>query len=110
MVPSITDWLNELLAAGVTELYATIALDQQTEVAEITLRPLHTTKLWPDRLFAAYGDQLLPLDGVQAFSEAVMRSGMTDAEKMEWLLRTCQEYEAKYDLSEERMPNHPDPA
>ena len=98
MVPSITDWLNELLMAGVTELYGTIARDPQTALAQITLRPLHTTPRWPDRLFAAYGDQLLPLDGVQTFSEAVMRSGMTDAQKVEWLFMTCQEYEQKYAL------------
>ena len=74
MVPSITDWLNELLKTGVTELSGTIARDPQTEVAEITLRPLHTSTDWPPRHFAAYGDQLLPLDGA-------------------WLFMTRQEYE-----------------
>ena len=98
MVPSITDWLNALLMAGVTELYGTIARDPQTALAQITLRPLQTTPLWPPRLFAAYRDQLLPLDGVQTFSEIVIRSGMTDAQKVEWLFMTCQEYEQKYAL------------
>jgi hypothetical protein len=102
MVPSITDWLNELLTTGVTELYGTIARDLQTGVAQITLRPLDTATLWPDRLFAAYGGQLLPLDGVQTFSEIVMRSEMTDARKVEWLFTTCQEYEQKCALVVEK--------
>ena len=42
MVPSITEWLNELLTAGVSELYATLACDLQTKVVQITLRPLPT--------------------------------------------------------------------
>ena len=54
------------------------------------------------RLFAAHGDHLLPLDGVQTFSEAVMRSEMTDAQKVEWLFTTCQEYEQKYALGVEK--------
>ena len=98
MVPSIADWFKELLRTGVKELYGTLTRDPQTGVAEITLRPLYTTTLWPDRLFASYGDTLLPLDGIQTFSEAVMRSGMTDAKKLEWLYMTCQEYEQKYSL------------
>ena len=98
MVPSITDWFNELLTAGVNELYATLTCDPQTGVAQITLRPLYTATVWPDRFFAAFGDQLLPLDGVQTFSEAVMRSKMTDAQKVEWLHSACLEYEQRYAL------------
>ena len=102
MIPSITDFLHELLTAGVTELYGTVTRDPQTEIAGISLRPLGTATIWPVRFFAAYGDQLLPLDGVQTFSEAVMRSGMTDAQKVEWLFMTCQEYEQKYALGLEK--------
>lgn len=98
MVSSISDVLNEFLMAGVTELYGTIARDTQTELPQITFRPQHTTTAWPDRVFVSHGDQLLPVDGVQTFSEAVMRSGMTDAQKVEWLFLTCQEYEQKYPL------------
>ena len=35
MVPSITDLLNELLTAGVTELYASVGRDPQTELAHM---------------------------------------------------------------------------
>ena len=97
MVPSISDWLDELLAAGVTNVACLISRNPETELASIILRPLGDAI--PDtspRFFAAYGDQLLPLDGVQTFSEAVMRSGMTDAQKLQWLFMTCQEYEMKY--------------
>lgn len=97
MVPSIADLINELLTNGVTMMLCDITRDSETEIAQIILRPLvNAIPEAPGRCFAAYGDQLLPLDGVQTFSEAVMRSGMTDAQKIQWLYLTCQEYEEKY--------------
>ena len=97
MVPSITEWLNELLTHGVTTLLCTLISNPQTAAPEIVFRgTIDGTPALPPQRFAAYNDQLLPLDGLQTFSEAVMRSGMTDAQKLQWLFMTCQEYEMKY--------------
>ena len=103
MVPSITEWLNELLTHGVTTLLCTLISNPQTAAPEIVFRgTIDGTPALPPQRFAAYNDQLLPLDGLQTFSEAVMRSGMTDAQKVEWLYITCQEYEQKYPLGLEQ--------
>ena len=97
MVPSITDYLNGLLTGGITRVLCAISRDEQTALLHMAVSAVGAQDPEaPPRVFAAYGDLLLPLDGVQTFSEAVMRSGMTDAQKVEWLLMTCQEYEQEY--------------
>ena len=103
MVPSITDWLNELLGRGVNTFLVDCERNPQTGVIHMSFCPIDKASPAPDsRLFAAYGDLLLPLDGVQTFSEAVMRSKMTDAQKVEWLHSACLEYEQRYALGVDR--------
>lgn len=99
MVPSITDWLHKLLTRGVSTFLVDCARDIQMGRIKMSFCPVDETDPTPaSRLFAAHGDQLLPLDGAQTFPEAVMRSGMTDAQKVEWLYSACLEYEQRYGL------------
>lgn len=96
-VPSITDFVTEALAAGVTTCTVTLTRDTQTELPMLRIVGIREDAgvASTPRIFAAEGDYLLPMDGMQTFSEAIMRSGMTDAQKIHWLLITLQEYEAK---------------
>lgn len=96
MIESISEWVRRLQLVGVTELACAITLDDQTELPMLRFSVIgeHPLEV-PPRVFACEGDQLLPMDGVQTFSEAIMRSGMTTEQKLHWLLIAIQECEQK---------------
>lgn len=99
---SITDFCERASAAGLHDLCVKIGRDEQSGLIVLRVSPQIPQGMdvgrakeagFATRTFYAEGDLLLPADGQVTFAQSVMRSGMTDAQKVDWLYETLREYE-----------------
>lgn len=101
---SIADFVKRAAAHGVRELWVSVGEDENSGLTILWVSPRSATHHDAEqakaagiatRKFYAEGDTLIPCDGVEPFSQAVMRSAMTTEQKLEWLYNALQEHEAR---------------
>jgi hypothetical protein len=100
----IEQFLTRAAAAGFREMWLSIGKDEQSGLvvahvsprcddadASMAAKQLGVTT----RSFYVDGDNVHPADQTMTFSEAIMRSGMSDAQKLKWLYEACRDWEAQ---------------
>lgn len=96
---SITEFAERAAAAGIRELWVSVGKDEQSALTVLHVSPRTDDRAKAagigTRSFYSEGDMLIPCDTQHTFAEAVMRSNMTEAQKIDWLYTTCREHEER---------------